>query len=143
MARKSLQSDIVITDGVITQINDAIRDMLEKHAEEIGTVIDESDDRKATVNFKADFDCSESAPAITVGCRFSSSVTDRREIKCDDPTQPTLFSMKSPADIKREEEAAKKEADKAAKAEAKAAKKANKNKGTAEKEANSGDAESE
>lgn len=134
MARKKQSSNLTINDATVDQITAAIADLLNTHAEEIGNTIDESDNRNATVTFGVELDCSESAPTINVKCRFSSTTTDKRTIRCDDPNQPNLFTMRTPEQEKKEKAALDK-----------AAGKGKKNKKAAEAEANGegGDKEKE
>lgn len=113
--KKKSNSGLKLTSELIGQVNEAIADMLEKHAEEISEVVEQSETSGATINFGVDLDCSESAPSIDIKLRFSASVTDRRTIHCEDPNQPSLFTISTPDDIakqKEREEKAKAKADK-------------------------------
>lgn len=103
-------------------LHEAIDAMIDNHADEIEEAIEGSEDRCLTINIPVNIDCSESAPNIDVGFRFSTAVTDRRSIRCDDPKQPPL--LLTPEEEAKMEERKKKDAEKAKKAEEKAAEKA-------------------
>lgn len=111
--KKKTNSGLKLTGEIIGKINSAIADMLENHAEEIGEVIEQSETSAATVSFGVDLDCSESAPSIDVKLRFSSAVTDRRKIHCEDPSQPSLFTISTPEDMEKEKARGEKEKAKA------------------------------
>lgn len=117
MARKSTKSNLVLNEKIQEQVLEAIGELASEHAEEIQTAIEEADDKKQTVNFAVELDCSESAPTINVRCRFSTSVTDRRTIRCDDPNQET-FSIMTPEQLKKADEKKAKAAAKANKEQA-------------------------
>jgi hypothetical protein len=135
MARKTQQSNLALGAETVTEILAAIKDLLETHSEEVSTAIDESDDKKLTVNCGIDLDCSETAPSINVRLRFSTSVTDKRTIRCDDPAQMT-FTTLTPAQMREQKEAQEQAEDAAQEATAKAGRKAKKKKGDPEPETN-------
>lgn len=109
MAKKALKSSLPLNDKLIQQVCESIADLLTKHTTEISENIEEAEDRNTTVNFAITLDCSESAPNVDVRMRFSSSVTDRRTLRCDDPNQMSFTSLT------QEELQAEKDAEKAAK----------------------------
>lgn len=78
------------------QIKDAIvkqaEELLKVHGAEIVELYEESEDGKATINLGAEIDCSESEPMVTTRIRFSTSVTDKRVSRLDDPKQIRLFT---------------------------------------------------
>jgi len=134
MARKKVESTLLLTPQIIAQITESVSELLTAHASDIEEAIDDSDDRCLKVNLSADMDASESAPNVDVTIRFSSSVTDRRTIRCEDPKQGT-FKIMSKEEL---------DAEKTAQKEEKAASKKSKKKKAADEEtANSGESESE
>ena len=100
MARKNLTSNLPLNEQTTHQVLDAIKEMIETHSDQIQETVEESDKKCATVTFGVELDCSESAPTIDVKMRFSSSVTDRRTIRCEDPNQITFTdSIVPPAEV--------------------------------------------
>ena len=77
---------------IAAAINQAVGELYGEHAAEIRAVLEDSEDRKVVVNFGVELDCSESEPMVTTKIRFSTSVTDRRVTKLEDPNQ-TVFNM--------------------------------------------------
>ena len=90
--KSELATPLLLNESLIEQIVEAVRKHLNKYAETICEVIEESEDRCLTVNFGVPFDFSETAPSADVMCRFSTSVTDKIKIQCDDPNQLTFTS---------------------------------------------------
>lgn len=82
----------------------SVEELLVQHSGEIREMLDESEDRKATVGFKIDMDESESEPFVTTSIRFSTAVTDRRVARLDDTNQITLFNSRSEAQPEVEEQ---------------------------------------
>lgn len=72
-------------------IQKAIGELMPAASDNIKRVLDDSEDRKMTINFAVTLDESESEPLIGVGIRFSESYTDKRVTKLDDPDQIQLF----------------------------------------------------
>ena len=85
--KKKTPRGSVHQNEVINRVVKDIRDLMEAHYSEIETFIDESEAKKATVNFGAVIDQSESAPSMKTSIRFSQSVTDTRTSTLDDPAQ--------------------------------------------------------
>ncbi len=109
MARKTINtkksgSNLIVNDQTIARILESVKNLLETHADEIASAIEESDDRALTVGIPLSFDCSESAPEIEVGFRFSQAVTDKRTIMCDNPDQGT-FAIFDPEALREKKEA--------------------------------------
>ena len=79
-------------------IQKAISEMYQHHSGEVQENLDESESKKITITFKADIDCSESEPLVSVGIRFSASITDKRVFRVDDsidvadPNQIVMFA---------------------------------------------------
>ena len=88
----------------------SVSEMYQHHSGEIQENLDTSETQKVTVNFSADIDCSETEPLVSVGIRFSKSVTDKRvfrvdeTIDVDDPAQIVLFSSVKEANPEKEAE---------------------------------------
>lgn len=85
--KKKTPRGSVHQNEVIDRVVKDIRDLMEAHYSEIETFIDESEAKKATVNFGVVIDQSESAPSMKTSIRFSQSVTDTRTSTLDDPAQ--------------------------------------------------------
>ena len=79
----------VLHRKVVAGLIKAVEELYTHHSGEIQENLDESEAKKVRVGFSADIDCSESEPMVTVGIRFSASVTDRRVFRVDDESQPT------------------------------------------------------
>ena len=69
----------------------AIDQMYPEHEGELIDVMEKSETKKITLNFKVDLDFSETEPTVCTTMRFSSCVTDKRIARLDDPTQPLLL----------------------------------------------------
>jgi hypothetical protein len=87
MAVKKKNGSNPTDSAIVNAICAKVRELYEKHAEEIAQVREDSEDRKVTVTFPAMIDCSESAPKVKISMRFSTSVTDSREVQLEDPNQ--------------------------------------------------------
>lgn len=67
-----------------------VEDLMRTHIDSIMDFIADSEDKKETVNFGVQIDCSETEPKVTVGIRFSKSVTDSRSAVLDGTDQGTF-----------------------------------------------------
>ena len=80
-----------VTDENIRKICDEIADLLQRHSEGIGKVIDETSDRKLTISMSIDIDAIDAAPTIDIKFRYTPcKVSDCRSITCEDPNQLTI-----------------------------------------------------
>jgi hypothetical protein len=73
-------------------IAEDVMDLYAVHEAHILKVLEESEDRKITVNFAIELDDSESEGTVETKMRFSQAVTDKRTRKLDPPNAPTLLS---------------------------------------------------
>jgi molybdopterin converting factor small subunit len=81
-------------DGTVTEaIVSAVQELLEKHSGEIHRIREESEDKKVTVNFANQIDCSESEPLVTTTIRYTESYTDKITNRLDDPEQGTFSAV--------------------------------------------------
>jgi hypothetical protein len=74
-------------------IAEDVQDLYAVHETHILKVLNESEDRKVTVNFAVEFDDSESEGVVETKMRFSQAVTDKRTRKLDPPGATTLFTQ--------------------------------------------------
>lgn len=81
--------------------------MLREHIAEALAFLDESEDKKTTINCATTFDLSESEPQVESKMRFSQSVTDKRTSVLDDPNQGTFTTLLQPPATKGDEEGTK------------------------------------
>jgi hypothetical protein len=99
MARKKIAQTRELGEiqgGILKSINKNVEDLYRKHASAIDKVMDDSDEKKVTVNFAIQIDCSDSAPKVKTRIRYSETVTDELIDSLEDPNQPTLFDPPTP-----------------------------------------------
>jgi hypothetical protein len=77
--------------NLIAAILSSTEDLLKTHMSEgIIPLVEEAEDHKATVSMSYKINCAESEPVVEVDIRYTSSVTDRRVTKLDNPDQGTF-----------------------------------------------------
>jgi hypothetical protein len=102
MAKKANKSSAanLFNEEIRGEITQKIDELLEKHGRELSDAIEESEEHKLPVRFTVDVDCSDSAPAITIGMRATvGTLIDSRVIHCTDPNQ-TEFRGLSAAELR-------------------------------------------
>lgn len=82
----------LISPETLTAIQEDVGSLYVEHETEIRKVMDEAEKPVVVVNFAVKLDLTESAPIVETMIRFTSSVTDKRVRKLDDPAQPLLLS---------------------------------------------------
>jgi len=95
MARKKIGGTTVLDEiqgGVLKSMIQNIEQLYRKHALAIEKVQQDSDEKKVTINFAVQIDCSDSAPKVKTRIRYSETVTDELIDSLEDPAQPTLFN---------------------------------------------------
>lgn len=99
MARKKISEDNALGEiqaGVLKSITQNVDTLYRRHADSIEKVQNDSDEKKVTVNFAVQIDCSDSVPKIKTRIRYSETVTDEMIDSLEDPNQPTLFEPPEP-----------------------------------------------
>lgn len=102
--KKKNQNGKPVHEQIVEGIGQAVRELYTHHSGEIQENLDESEAKKVKVTFGCELDLSESEPLVTVGIRFSASVTDKRVFKLDDPNQIKLFPDRASASPEPEEQ---------------------------------------
>ncbi len=98
MAVKSKKSGNEPQDQHINEaICQMVKELYSEHSGEIRSTLEESEVNKLSISFNVELDCSESEPMVTTKIRFSSSVTDKRVSRLDDPQQIVMFKEKKDA----------------------------------------------
>ena len=91
-SKKADKLDGLQKPEVITAIAEDISDLYFVHEDHILKVLNESEERKVTINFSVELDESESEGTVETRLRFSQAVTDKRTRRLDPPNAPTLFT---------------------------------------------------
>lgn len=95
--KKKTTNDEGLMGHFITQFLDRAQELLEKHADGIQTVLEDSEDQKVGVTFNLLIDASESQPKETIRIRYSEVHTDERVVQLDDPKQGTFSAISEEA----------------------------------------------
>ena len=91
----------LVSPETLSAIQEDVGALYVEHESEIRKVMDEAEKPVVVVNFAVKLDLTESAPIVETMIRFTSSVTDKRVRKLDDPAQPLLLSKEDLEATKR------------------------------------------
>lgn len=91
----------LVSPETLAAIQEDVGALYVEHESEIRKVMDEAEKPVVVVNFSVKLDLTESAPIVETMIRFTSSVTDKRVRKLDDPAQPLLLSKEDLEATKR------------------------------------------
>lgn len=91
----------LVSPETLAAIQEDVGALYVEHENEIRKVLDEAEKPVVVVNFAVRLDLTESAPIVETMIRFTSSVTDKRVRKLDDPAQPLLLSKEDLEATKR------------------------------------------
>ena len=91
----------LVSTETLAAIQEDVGALYVEHESEIRKVMDEAEKPVVVVNFSVKLDLTESAPIVETMIRFTSSVTDKRVRKLDDPAQPLLLSKEDLEATKR------------------------------------------
>lgn len=95
------QKEPLVSPETLSAIQEDVGALYVEHESEIRKVMDEAEKPVVVVNFSVKLDLTESAPIVETMIRFTSSVTDKRVRKLDDPAQPLLLSKEDLEATKR------------------------------------------
>ena len=95
------QKESLVSPETLSAIQEDVGALYVEHESEIRKVMDEAEKPVVVVNFSVKLDLTESAPIVETMIRFTSSVTDKRVRKLDDPAQPLLLSKEDLEATKR------------------------------------------
>ena len=101
----------LVSPETLSAIQEDVGALYVEHEAEIRKVMDEAEKPVVVVNFSVKLDLTESAPIVETMIRFTSSVTDKRVRKLDDPAQPLLLSKEDLEATKRKPGRPRKEAE--------------------------------
>jgi hypothetical protein len=99
--QQNRQKEPLVSPETLMAIQEDVGALYAEHETEIRKVMDEAEKPVVIVNFTVKLDLTESAPIVETMIRFTSSVTDKRVRKLDDPTQPLLLSKEDLEATKR------------------------------------------
>ena len=99
--QQNRQKEPLVSPETLMAIQEDVGALYAEHETEIRKVMDEAEKPVVVVNFTVKLDLTESAPIVETMIRFTSSVTDKRVRKLDDPTQPLLLSKEDLEATKR------------------------------------------
>ena len=91
----------LVSPETLSAIQEDVGALYVEHESEIRMVMEEAEKPVVVVNFQVKLDLTESAPIVETMIRFTSSVTDKRVRKLDDPAQPLLLSKEDLEATKR------------------------------------------
>ena len=95
------EKEQLVSPETLSAIQEDVGALYFEHESEIRKVMDEAEKPVVVVNFAVKLDLTESAPIVETMIRFTSSVTDKRVRKLDDPAQPLLLSKEDLESTKR------------------------------------------
>lgn len=95
------EKEPLVSPETLSAIQEDVGALYVEHESEIRKVMDEAEKPVVVVNFAVKLDLTESAPIVETMIRFTSSVTDKRVRKLDDPAQPLLLSKEDLESTKR------------------------------------------
>ena len=91
----------LVSPETLQAIQEDVGALYAEHEAEIRKVMDEAEKPVVVVNFAVKLDLTESASIVETLIRFTSSVTDKRVRRLDDPAQPLLLSKEDLEATKR------------------------------------------
>lgn len=95
------EKEPLVSPETLSAILEDVGALYVEHESEIRKVMDEAEKPVVVVNFAVKLDLTESAHIVETMIRFTSSVTDKRVRKLDDPAQPLLLSKEDLEATKR------------------------------------------